>query len=879
MKKKLTCIVLVVCMILTCFITGSVSISAAETTKKSASSGSVEPQKKIQGAAILHCFDWSYNSIKNNMAAIKAAGYTAVQTSPVQPAKDYNASYREQSREWWKLYQPLGIRISESNQTWLGGKSELKAMCTEAHKYGIKVVVDVVANHVANKSDGGGAWNVNEGVDSELKRNDYYHGEEYGAGDGDRYSMTHGHIGMPDLNTAHPDIQDKFKNFLIDCVNQGVDGFRFDAAKHIELPEDGGNTGSQFWPTILNGAKSKKSDAFFYGEILNGAGTNIGNYTKYMSITDNNTGDSILNAVCNGNAQGAADSSYHKGGTADKAVLWAESHDTYMGNSGSGGISNTKNVSNDKIIRTWAMIGSRANSSALYFARPAANMGDASSDTTWKSAAVAEVNKFKNYFDGESEYVASEGDVAYNERGTTGVVIAKMNGSGSVSLTAHKMKDGTYKDAVSGGTFTVSGGIISGSVGSSGVAVVYSAQPAGPSVSIDYNGANKGGDFFGTATITLNASSTKSQTYKLGSGAETPYTNGKTITIGADMAEEQSVTLVLKGVGSDGKTVTAQYVFKKNKQPSMNGNTVVYYDNSATNWPTVYCYAYQGDGTPNNGEWPGKAMTKISDTLWGYAIDDSWPSAQVIFSNNGSDQDTKEGHPVNSGEWKIAQGGAWKDYPKPAVTPTQAPTAAPQQTTAYIPPTPTGSGIYGDVNSDSIISVKDASAIQKHLAKLSKLTGDNLAKADANGDNIVNIKDATIVQKYIAKLSDTGRVGQKYGSSTPVVTPTQAPTQAPVITDPPTVPPTEAPKGNVVYFNNDVNWANVNVYFWKDGEEGPNAWPGVAMEKGSDGRYKYTIPEGYDKVIFNNGAGGSGNQTANIDVENNKEYNYNSYPS
>jgi hypothetical protein len=51
------------------------------------------------------------------------------------------------------------------------------------------------------------------------------------------------------------------------------------------------------------------------------------------------------------------------------------------------------------------------------------------------------------------------------------------------------------------------------------------------------------------------------------------------------------------------------------------------------------------------------------------------------------------------------------------------------------------------------------------------------------------------------------------------------------------------------------------------------------MEKGSDGRYKYTIPEGYDKVIFNNGAGGSGNQTANIDVENNKEYNYNSYPS
>lgn len=236
MRKKLTCFVLAACIMLTCFVTGSISYSAAETEKTSASAGSTEPLRKIQGSAILHCFDWSYTSIKNNMKAIKDAGYTAVQTSPVQPAKDYSASYRDQSGQWWKLYQPLGIRISEGNQTWLGSKAELKAMCDEADRYGIKVVVDVVANHVANKSDGGGAWNVNDGVDSELKRNDYYHGEDYGAGDGDRYSMTHGHIGMPDLNTAHSDIQNKFKNFLIDCVNQGVDGFRFDAAKHIDFP-------------------------------------------------------------------------------------------------------------------------------------------------------------------------------------------------------------------------------------------------------------------------------------------------------------------------------------------------------------------------------------------------------------------------------------------------------------------------------------------------------------------------------------------------------------------------------------------------------------------------------------------------------------------
>lgn len=878
MKKKLTCIVLAVCMVLTCFITGSITFNAAEINEKSTSAGSTEPLSKIQGSAILHCFDWSYNSIKNNMKAIKDAGYTAVQTSPVQPAKDYNSSYRDQSGQWWKLYQPLGIRISESNQTWLGGKSELKAMCNEADKYGIKVIVDVVANHVANKSDGGGAWNVNDSVDSELKRNDYYHSENDWANDSNRYSITHGHIGMPDLNTGHSDIQNKFKNFLIDCINQGVDGFRFDAAKHIELPgEDGG---SDFWPNVLGAASSKKSDAYFYGEILNGAGTNISNYTKYMSITDNNTGDSILKAVNDGNAQGAADSSFHKGGTADKAVLWAESHDTYMGDSGSAGIGNTKYISNDKIVRAWAMIGSRANASALFFARPAANMGDASSDTTWKSTAVAEINKFKNYFNGESEYLSSEGDVAYNERGTTGVVISKMNGSGQVNLTAHKMQNGTYKDAVSGASFTVSGGKISGNVGSTGVAVVYSATPAGPSVSITNNGSNNGGDFFGTTTITLNASNTKSQTYTLGSGSAVSYTSGQSLTIGANMADGESVTLTLKGIGTDGKTVTASYVFNKKKQPTITGSTTVYYDNSSTNWPSVSVYAYQNDGAPNNGAWPGVQMTKISDTIWGYAIDESWDSAHVIFSNNGSDQsDTGAGHEIKKGESKIFQNGSWNNYAKPA-TPTQAPTTTQSPTTATVTQPPiTTKGLYGDVNGDGNINVKDATAVQKHIVRLTTLTGDAFAKGDVNGDNNISVKDATCIQCYIAKLlSRAGKTGQSYGSSTPV-TPTQAPvTEAP--TQAPTEPPTQAPSGQVVYFNNDVNWNTVNIYFWKDsqGDQAPNQWPGVPMEKLSDGRYVYYVPDGYDMIIFNNGSGGNGNQTQNINLEAGKTYNYSNNP-
>ena len=43
----------------------------------------------IQGSSILHCWNWSYKTIEENMEIIAECGYTAVQTSPAQQPKDY----------------------------------------------------------------------------------------------------------------------------------------------------------------------------------------------------------------------------------------------------------------------------------------------------------------------------------------------------------------------------------------------------------------------------------------------------------------------------------------------------------------------------------------------------------------------------------------------------------------------------------------------------------------------------------------------------------------------------------------------------------------------------------------------------------------------
>ena len=61
----------------------------------------------------------------------------------------------------------------------------------------------------------------------------------------------------------------------------------------------------------------------------------------------------------------------------------------------------------------------------------------------------------------------------------------------------------------------------------------------------------------------------------------------------------------------------------------------------------------------------------------------------------------------------------------------------------------------GDVNGDGKVNVKDATAIQKHIADLITITAEGLVLADADGSGIVNIKDATAIQKHVAGL-DTG---------------------------------------------------------------------------------------------------------------------------
>lgn len=424
---------------------------------------------KCEDGVMFHAWNWYFNDVKNNIKEIAEAGFTTVQVSPVQPTKDNNLSF---VGDWWKFYQPTDFSIGNV----LGSTSDFKEMCDEAKKYGVKIVVDVVTNHLANNSGKGNhaKWDRSDSIPSYLKDNDsFWHEEWKGAfnnNDKDRTSMTQGAIGMPGLNTGNKELQKIIINFLNKAQELGADGFRFDAAKHIELPTD--EVSSDFWPSVTAGIKSKKSDAFVYGEILNDCATDIKNYTKYMKVTDNEYGWSVLDSVLNGNATLAQN--YIKHDCAKNFITWVESHDTYAGDYGR----KSNIISDTDIVLGWCIVASRADSIPLFYGRPSEGLSDkigGPGNLTWKDNRVSAINKFHNNFSGQSEYIRilNYDNVFEIERGNSGVTLVNVGNYNEKICTETTLNDGEYQDRISGQKVVVKDGYLTAELAPKSVIVAY----------------------------------------------------------------------------------------------------------------------------------------------------------------------------------------------------------------------------------------------------------------------------------------------------------------------------------------------------------------------------------------------------------------------
>ncbi len=701
---------------------------------------------KTSEGVILHAFNWSYSTIKENLPSIAEAGYTTVQTSPVQQPKDFCAS-QDTKGQWWKLYQPLSFSVAE--ESWLGTKEELTELCTEAEKYGIKIICDIVSNHMANDKEGNALtyYADIEKYEPEIYNNTdkYFHQLKSLVDDVKVEHTVQGTLdGLPDLNTGDEYVQSRVISLLEECIDCGVDGFRFDAAKHIETPEDG-DYASNFWPNVVNTAteyaQSKGVDLFCYGEVLNTPGNDrdIKAYTKYLNITDNKAGDATLYCVVNKMPEKLVKSqNYTYDDDHSNYVLWAESHDTYMGNSGSA-ISNTANVSNEDIAKAWAVIASRSDSQSLFLARPGLLMSQAG-DSSWKSTAVSEINKFHNKFIGTSDSVYSEESVVAVQRGDSGIVLVNLGDSSDVSLTTQGMADGTYTDSITGNTFTVANGTISGSIGSTGIAVVYSGAETTPRAKFSKEDSSFKTD---TMKLTIELENATSGTYSIDNSTPVEFTGSTTITIGEGVAVGSVITVTV--TATDGKKTTTT-THKYTKEEGNNSGVFVYFDNAKRNYSNVFIYAYYEIVDENNekqliaqnGSWPGVLMDYNDEKgLYFYEMpqDLKVNEANVIF-NDGNGNQTKS-YKLTS-DCMIYADGKFKDYNPDGVM-----------------------LVYGDIDNNDKIDADDSLSILKAAVGIESYNEQQTAQADVDKDGVITATDALSVLRYSVGIED-GNVGQEF---------------------------------------------------------------------------------------------------------------------
>ena len=496
----------------------------------------------IQDGVILHCFDWTLADIQEEIPNIAKAGFTAVQTSPVHERAGKGSV-------WYDVYRPYDFKIGNG----LGTEADLKALCAKAHEYGVKVIVDVVANH----TDYGN-------VADRLKDEGLYH-QPFDVGNWhDRHQVTHGKIGMWDLDTNNPTVQAIIKQYIQDLKACGVDGIRWDAIKHIGLPSEG----DSFMKNVVD------QEMYNYGEILDNTGGNdnvlFPEYQTYMSITDNGYGNGFANSFAGGSINESVGNFNQRNAKTEKLVYWGESHDTYANDGGE-----SKNKSQNVIDRAYAVVAGNNGATALYFSRPfqkdkgAIKFGDKGS-VHFKDAEVAQVNYMHNVCAGEPNYYVKGNGVCAQVR-KSGAIIVLGSGSDRDVTVANGagdgkwLKSGTYKDMVGGGVFTVNASTISGHVGESGIAVIYNAGSIVLPPEVVFNPAD--GTAFSDETLTVTATplNATSAWIQVNGGEKQNFTAAKQFTVGADVAYGKNVTITWSATDKAGKTETGSVTYKKVK--------------------------------------------------------------------------------------------------------------------------------------------------------------------------------------------------------------------------------------------------------------------------------------------------------------------------
>ncbi len=435
----------------------------------------------VNTETILHAWSWNFPEMARSMKEIKDAGFTMIQTSPVQQCYSPEGSGKKIFDEnvtegnWYYYYQPTDWKIGNSI---LGSRDQMKAMMDSAAKYDIKVIVDVLPNHTAFDIDAvsDDFYKAVGGRDKMFHSNGLESVKDYN----DRLQCTlWGSGGLPDVNTENPDFQKYYMQFVNELLEMGVRGFRYDTAKHIGVHSDpvdaaSGVKENDFWD-VATGRKAVKGvrlavpydSLFIYGEVLQDKNVPEKEYADYFGQTASGYGW-ILREVLEKRCANNVDlKSFHHEAAPEFLTTWVESHDTYAN------AHESAHLTDAQIRLGWVFLTARQNGTPLFFSRPAGstrtnyygdNVLGARGNDEFKHPEVVAVNKFRTAMNGQKEdvRVSDNGQVLLVNRGKKGAAMVNLGTYANYIDLPTGLADGTYRDVVYGKEFKVKKGRLKG---------------------------------------------------------------------------------------------------------------------------------------------------------------------------------------------------------------------------------------------------------------------------------------------------------------------------------------------------------------------------------------------------------------------------------
>ncbi|CAL2042372.1 hypothetical protein CAEBREN_19315 [Caenorhabditis brenneri] len=215
---------------------------------------------------MVHLFEWKWTDVaKECENFLQYYGYGAVQVSPPM---EHLKAFPNNNYPWWVRYQPVSYKLDSRS----GNEQEFQDMVNRCNKVGVRIIVDIVMNHMVGigqksgsgvSSSGSSSFDGTHGVQSfpgvPYSLEDFNNPKCDGDIQGSDYQNSADHVkncrlvGLLDLNQASSTVRAKIVAYLNKLIDMGVAGFRHDASKHM-WPQDILN--------ILNDVKDLRADLF-----------------------------------------------------------------------------------------------------------------------------------------------------------------------------------------------------------------------------------------------------------------------------------------------------------------------------------------------------------------------------------------------------------------------------------------------------------------------------------------------------------------------------------------------------------------------------------------------------------------------------------------